>query len=86
MDRDFAKIVVQNVRDNYEAFDRDTLQLSDLIASSPNPTGVVNALPSVLQNEPYEIVDILHSAVHYIPAFRDVDLFGQVDSLRTNQG
>ncbi len=86
MDRDFAKTIVQNVRDNLDAHDRDTLQLSFWISNSPNPQAAVNALPFELQNDPYEVVDVLHSAVCYIPAFRDVDLLSQVTTLCANRG
>jgi hypothetical protein len=84
--RDFAREIVQNVRDNTQAHDLDTLQLSVWIANSPEPRAVVDALPSCLQNDTYQIVDIVHHAVSDIPAFAHVNLFRQVNSLRANRG
>ena len=84
--QDFAKEIVQSVRDNTNAHGLDTLQLSVWIANSPDPRAVVDALPIVLQHDIYEIVDIMHSAVRDIPAFADVNLNRQVNSLRTNRG
>jgi hypothetical protein len=89
MDRDFAKTIVQNVRDNLEAHDRDSAQLSFWIAHTPYLLAVVNAMPFELQNDPYEIVDALYMAVRYndyIPALQDVDLASHVKSLRANRG
>ncbi len=86
MDRDFAKIIVQNVRDHFEAHLPHTQSVSFWIATSPNPLAVVNALPFELQNDSNAIVGFLQSAVCEITAFQDVGLCGQVRSLRANRG